>query len=360
MMMRAGRVARLQAMQARAQSAGRSPYIVGPGYDWSWFLLPPALAMILGMAVSGTVLSEHLFPLWGEEHTFTGLCIQVVIHAHLVAVLFRSHGNRDIRPLHPVRFGVVPIALYAGIVASDWVLVSVSVLATFWDVYHSGLQTFGFARIYDRNAGNDPALGRRLDWWLSHLFYAGPIVAGATMLDHFEDFEQFESVGATLLTRVPAFMTSYQRYLAWALIIGGTLFLLFYVHAYWRMARQGYRVSVLKVYLLASTALCSIYTWGFNAWGEAFFIMNLFHGVQYLALVWASEGRRLGKQLGLARRRGGMWLAWLGFLALTVGYGVLVQWVDPGLRSLWAITLVVSILHFWYDGFIWSVRARRV
>jgi hypothetical protein len=30
------------------------------------------------------------------------------------------------------------------------------------------------------------------------------------------------------------------------------------------------------------------------------------------------------------------------------------------MRSLWAITLVVSILHFWYDGFIWSVRARRI
>jgi hypothetical protein len=254
----------------------------------------------------------------------------------------------------------VPIALYLAIVSSDWVLVSVSVLATFWDVYHSGLQTFGFARIYDRNAGNDPHRGRRLDWGLNLLCYAGPIVAGATMLDHFEDFESFEQVGATLLTRVPAFMSSYQRYLAWAVILGGSAFLLWYVIAYWRMARQGYRVSVLKVFLLASTGACSIYTWGFNAWGEAFFIMNLFHAVQYLALVWASEGRRLGKSLGLHLRRGGMWLGWASFLALTLGYGVFAQWAGNGLRSVWAVTLVVSILHFWYDGFIWSVRARKI
>jgi hypothetical protein len=49
----------------------------------------------------------------------------------------------------------------------------VSVLATFWDVYHSALQTFGFARIYDRKAGNDPMVGRRLDWHLNQLLYAG-------------------------------------------------------------------------------------------------------------------------------------------------------------------------------------------
>lgn len=347
-------------MSSGARANARSPYIVGPGYDWCFFLLPPVLALALGIAISGTALAEQAFHLWGQEDTLTGLFIQAVIHAHLVAVLFRSHGNGQVFALHRVRFVLAPVALYAAIVASDWVLVSVSVLATFWDVYHSGLQTFGFARIYDRNAGNDPHLGRRLDWWLNHLFYAGPMLAGATMIDHFEDFEQFEDVGATLFTRVPAFMTGHQRYIAWAMIIGGSVFLVYYVAAYWRLARQGHRVSAHKAYLLASTGACSIYTWGFNAWGEAFFIMNLFHAVQYLALVWASEGRRLGQSVGLHRRRGGMWLGLALFLALTLGYGLFAQWVGSELRMLWAITLVVSILHFWYDGFIWSVRARRI
>lgn len=343
-----------------AHANARAPYIVSPGYDWCLFLLPPVLALLLGIAISGTDVAERAFELWGEEETLAGLFIQVLIHAHLVAVVFRSHGNARVFVLHPVRFVAAPVALYVTIVLSDWALVSVSVLATFWDVYHSGLQTFGFARIYDRNAGNDPCVGRRLDWWLNHLLYAGPIVAGATMLDHFEDFEQFEDVGAMLLARVPAFMTGHQRYIAWAVILAGSVFLVYYVHAYRKLARAGHRVSVLKVYLLASTGACSIYTWGFNTWGEAFFIMNLFHAVQYLALVWTSEGRRLGASLGLGRRRGGMWLGLAGFLALCVGYGAFAQWVDSELRSLWAITLVVSIMHFWYDGFVWSVRARRI
>ena len=33
----------------------------------------------------------------------------------------------------------------------------------------------------------------------------------------------------------------------------------------------------------------------------------------------------------------------------------------PQSRSaLLALTLVVSIMHFWYDGFIWSVRKKQV
>ena len=39
-----------------------------------------------------------------------------------------------------------------------------TVLAAFWDVYHSGAQTFGFARLYDQRAGNPPAEGRVLDF----------------------------------------------------------------------------------------------------------------------------------------------------------------------------------------------------
>ena len=347
-------------MNARFPHTRHRAYIVSPRYDWAFLLLPPVLALITGIALAGTALADGEIIVWGQEGTYTSFFVQVLIQAHLVAVVFRSHGNPSVLRRFPIRFTLVPLGLYLAILTSDWVLIGASVLATFWDVYHSGLQTFGLARIYDRNAGNDPKLGRRLDWWLNHLFYAGPILAGATMIDHFEDFEQFEDVGATFFTEIPVFMSTQQRYIAWALIGAGTVFLLYYVAYYWHRSRRGYRVSGLKVYLLTSTGLCSLYTWGFNTWGEAFFIMNLFHAVQYLALVWAKEGRRLGRSLGLTRIRGGMWLAWAGFLMLTFGYGMWSHWLDAGIRTLWAITLVVSLGHFWYDGFIWSVRAKQV
>lgn len=334
----------------------RSPYIVGPAFDWAFFLLPPLLALGLGIAISGTPFSDTPFRLLGQEKTGAGLLVGTIIHAHLVAVFFRSHGNPTIFRLYPLRFLLVPVVAWAAIRGSTVIAVAATVLATFWDVWHSGLQTFGLARIYDRNRGNPPGLGRRRDFWLNHLLYAGPILAGATMLDHFRGFESFSEVGMPWIGSVPAYMTATHRTWTLSVLAAGGAFLVFYVAASVRLARKGHPLSFHKVFLLVTTGACSIYTWGFNTWGEAFFIMNLVHAVQYLALVWAMEGERLRERLRLGSRR----MALVLFLAAVLAYGVSAELLDPDLESLWALTLVVSLMHFWYDGFIWSVARKQV
>ena len=282
------------------------------------------------------------------------------IHAHLFAVVFRSHGNSAIRHLHPYRFMLVPVLLYLAMVSSAWVLISVSVLATFWDVYHSALQTFGFARIYDRKAGNDPAVGRRLDWHLNQLLYAGPILAGATMMDHIEDFYEYEEVGAALFTSIPGFMEANQGYFTWTVLLSGVGFLVYYVWAQVRLERQGHAVSLQKVYLLASTGAVSIYSWGFNTFGEAFFIMNFFHALQYFGIVWAFEKKNITQLFRVQNLSFGKPLAAVLFVGTAGAYGFWVETLDTSIEALWAVTLVVSIMHFWYDGFVWSVSRKQV
>ena len=134
-----------------------------------------------------------------------------------------------------------------------------------------------------------------------------------------------------------------------------------YVIGYIRLSRRGYKISFLKVYLLASTGLCSIYTWGFNPWGQAFFIMNVFHAVQYLGLVWHTERKLLLKNLRLDKARAGGIIAAVLFLSAVLGYGVVAHVVaTEDLVWLWCITQVVALMHFWYDGFIWSVKKSQV
>ena len=339
-----------------APSVERSAYVASPWYDWTFFLAPPTVALAIGIAISGSRLASEQHSLFGNDVTVTGLFIGVFIHAHLVAVFFRSHGNTPIRRRHPVRFFVVPVALFAAMMVSPWAFVTASVLATFWDVYHSALQTFGFARMYDRKAGNDATVGRRLDWGLNVLLYAGPILAGATMLDHFEDFGEFWTVGSLFLTSVPAFMVDHHGYFTVAVLGGGAVFLVYYVVAYWRLHRRGYRISRLKVFLLTTTGLCSIYSWGFNSWGEAFFIMNFFHALQYFGIVWWSERDRIVERLRLTGRS---WAKPAGLAALvgsTFVYGAFAELVSVEVHWWWSVTIVVSLMHFWYDGFIWSVR----
>jgi hypothetical protein len=340
--------------------AARSPYIAGRSYDWAFFLLPPIVALALGALISGTSFSTHKFRLGGHIVTGSSLGVGALTHAHLVAVFFRSHLNPGVFRLHPFRFIAAPLILFAAMMYSVEVMLVVTVLTVFWDVYHSGLQTFGLARIYDRNLGNDPRVGRRLDYWLNHLLYAGPILGGAVMLTHLEKLDSFEVIGWDRMAVIPFFMTKHQSYITEALLVVGAVFLVAYVLAYVRLHRRGYRVSFLKVYLLAATGLCSIYTWGFNAFGEAFFIMNFFHAVQYLGLVWWSERKHILRALRVEARRAGAFIAASLFFGIVLAYGLFAELQEPDARSLWCITQVVAIMHFWYDGFIWSVTRKQI
>lgn len=350
--------------QAQAQAQTKPWFIAGPIYDLVFFLFPPLGALALGMLLAVTGASELTVELGEEQITVAGFLLGAFIHAHLFIVFFRSHGNSMVRKTYPLRFLLVPVILFGAMMASTWIIVCVSVVATFWDVYHSGLQTFGIGRIYDGRAGNDPKEGRNLDIILNHFLYAGPIVAGATMMAHFEDFNEFQSVGDTFFTRVPAFMESSQRYFTWTILAAGAAFFVYYLIANVRMHRAGRVVSMPKVFLFTTTGLCSIYTWGFNSWGEAFFIMNFFHALQYFGIIWWSENKNLTKVSRLSNVRignvgVGRSLVWLAFVGIAFGYGYLVETIE-GVKWFYAVTLVVSIMHFWYDGFIWSVRKGQV
>jgi hypothetical protein len=118
----------------------RGEYLVGPVYDWLFFLGAPLGALAVGIAVSGSSLASAERTFGAERHTVVGLFTGVVVNSHLVAELFRSHANPQIRRKYPYRFFAVPALLWLAIVMSPWLAVATTVIATFWDVWHSGAQ----------------------------------------------------------------------------------------------------------------------------------------------------------------------------------------------------------------------------
>jgi hypothetical protein len=88
--------------------------------------------------------------------------------------------------------------------------------------------------------------------------------------------------------------------------------------------------------------------------------MNLFHAVQYLALVWWSEGRSLQRRMRLDRARLGKPIALVVFLVAVGAYGIGAELLADEERALWSLAQVVALMHFFYDGFIWSVRKRQI
>lgn len=316
-------------------------------------------ALGLGLLLGATPLARMKLSAFGLSGSPVDGFIGVFIAAHLFIVIARSHLDPVVRERHPVRFFIVPPVLLALLLSSPLARVSAVVLATWWDAYHSSLQTFGIGRLFDMKAGNDPQAGRGLDLGLNLLLYMGPLLSGVLLLFHSSSFLEFAGTGLSPLTQLSGFMLAWQPLVRRVLLLAAVPFLAYYLWSYRRLARQGYVVDRRKVALYVSTALCSVWAWGFNPLGMGLFIMNFFHAWQYYALVWRYEGDNVAALAGESgARRGAVALAVLlaaGFLYGSV-FGVLGTLTETGL----CVTLVVSLMHFWYDGFVWSVRARQV
>ena len=336
-----------------------SRFIVGPAFDSVFFIFAPLTALFLGAALSWTPLARNRFLLDGLNESYVSLFSGIFTAAHLVIVFFRSHADPAIFRLHRKRFLLAPLVLFGAMMLSSWVLVFVFVLAVWWDVYHSSLQTFGLGRLYDLRAGNGVEDGRGLDRWMNLLLYIGPIFGGAALADHVVHFDKFKDVGSPVFSVVPVFAADHAGLLNRAMIAVGAAGIAGYLWGYARLARAGYRVSWQKTALLACTGACSLFAWGFNSFGQAFFIMNFFHSLQYFALVWRSEEGNIAGVFGL---RGPSTRAFVLplFLLTAFGYGVWAEFYGQSNHAAMSLILTVSILHFWYDGFIWSVRKGQI
>ena len=132
-----------------------------------------------------------------------------------------------------------------------------------------------------------PELGRKLDMGLNLLLYVGPILAGATLMDHLDSLEDFGDIGWSFLAAVPSRTEPHRATLSW-LILGQRR----PVHPGlppWPMCNcgaVGISPRCKKSRSTRAPGAVSLYAWGFNSFGEAFFVMNFFHALQYFAIVW--------------------------------------------------------------------------
>ena len=329
--------------------------ISGPRFDLLLFWGAPVLASIL---VWVWVASARAMPAGPGQGAIAALAyaVAVLTFAHLVAVVPRAYLNREVFSANRNRLVIVPLLLVAALLLSPVVLVCAAVLAVLWDVHHSAMQTFGIGRIYDMKAGNGPQVLRSTDLRLYWALYVGPIAAGASLVAHAESFSNFSRLDWTLLASGPGIIASHVEPIRYAAIAAWAAVLIWAVRDYRAAAAAGYRMPAHKAALLGSTGLVSILAWGLAPPFMAFAIINLFHAVQYFALVWLKEGDRISAVL---RSGGSRRLALAGFLICCGGFGITYAAVDEK-SLLIAPFLACSLLHFWFDSFVWSVRKKQV
>jgi len=330
--------------------------IGGPRFDAIFFWGAPLIASFL---VWAWLLGAMILPVALGQAAVSLLvyAVAVLTFAHLVAVVPRAYLNRQVFDDNRTRLVAVPILLVLALLVSPMLLVCAAVLTVFWDVHHSAMQTFGIGRIYDMKSGTGPNVLRTTDLRLNWALYVGPIAAGFSLLAHFQSFDDFSRLDWQALATMPGVIESKAAAIRYAAIAAWAATLVWAAIEYRAAAARGYRMPAQKAALLGATGIVSICAWGLAPPFIAFTIINLFHAVQYFALVWLKEGDRIAAGLGRAGARRPIALA--SFLILCAGFGM--AYAATSKTSLLIAPFVAcSLLHFWFDSFVWSVRKKQV
>lgn len=333
--------------------------IVGPWADL-WLIYGSPVWAFLFIALF------HLLP-GGQTHvgfdgtgTLLAFAAAAITYAHLAPVFVRSHLNPQIFAAHRWKLSIVPPLLFLTLAISHWAFIVAGVIGSFWDVYHTAQQNFGLARIYHAKAGAKPDAGRLLDRIMCHVMYLGPIMAGASLVPTLSSVNSFHEIGVTLFTALPhqaEGAAGVIRLVAITAMVGATVF---YVLAQWRLHQQGVPVSPHKVALLSVTSAVNVIAWGFCPPAVAYMAVNIYHAVQYFGIVWRQEAAKTPAHLGIAHESLKRPAAIALILAIPAVYGFAAVAFPHHWSWLAAFFLSVSLLHFWMDGFIWSVRKKTV
>ncbi|MBS0240870.1 MAG: hypothetical protein JSS20_01750 [Proteobacteria bacterium] len=356
-------MASVPALEERSEKAGdwladlSNPKlsIGGPMFDALLFWGSPLLAFI---AVSAAIMVAQHFP-GPVGLSFTNLVLlasAVLTYAHLIAVAPRAYLNRQVFETHRLKLTIVPPLLLLALVSSSTVLVLATVIAVFWDIYHSAAQNFGIGRIYDAKAGNNSETLRSVDLGLNWFLYVGPLVSGASLMWHFEFMEAFSTTSLSGLATLPGVISHGTWMFKVAGVVGWSLAIAYSAWRYREAAKAGYKLPAHKAVLLITTGLVSLLAWGFSSPIVAIASINIYHALQYFGMVWLKEGNRMADALGPLRRYA---------LPIFLGGCALVGFTNNYLKDINAGVLLApfvacSLLHFWFDGFVWSVRSKHV
>lgn len=345
--------------QRRSRFSGLSdPFLAigGPRFDALLFWGIPILALFF---VDAWLSLAFVMPKVAADRMVGGLAVltSVLTYAHLVAVAPRAYLNREVFESNRLKLTIVPALLVMGLFFSPTLLAIGAVVGVFWDVHHSAMQNFGLSRIYDMKAGNDGETLRKTDLRLNWVLYVGPLAAGASLMTHLHAFDQLDGVGLASLARLPGVVSGHLSLIsgiaimAWIGVIGWAIL------DYRKAIAKGYRLPAHKLALLGSTGFVSLLAWGFSSPLVALIAINIYHAVQYFALVWLKEGGRMAA-LGKAITPR---LALDLFLCACAAVGIAYQFASTSnIKWLMAPFLACSLLHFWYDSFVWSVRKKQV
>jgi Flp pilus assembly protein TadD len=278
---------------------------------------------------------------------------------HHLPGMIRAYGDRALFQRFRIRFVVAPLALLAVCVwASVFNIQAIQFVALAWGVWHGMMQTYGFCRIYDAKASGKAAARARTDLALCFVWFLAAVLLSPmrfrTCLDlYYESGGPVISPGTIVAVR-------------YVVIVVLAVVTMVFAWRQWRDWSKTNVLSPIKIVLLTS----SIGFWWYCNNGVQNILVGIalfevFHDVQYLAIVWIYNRSRVERDESIRgfmrfifRRSGSLIGVYVG---LVMAYGSIAL-TTSGVSAeaikhvLIGIVTASALLHFYYDGFIWKVR----
>jgi Flp pilus assembly protein TadD len=326
-----------------------SPWILDRWRDLVLFVGTPVLLIPIFTAAQARWSGQDIFLFVGAFGAM----------GHHLPGMIRAYGDRTLFDRFKIRFVVAPLAILAVCIWSSlYNIQAVQLVAMAWGIWHGMMQTYGFCRIYDAKASARAAARARIDLALCFAWFSAAVLLSPMRFRTL--FELYYESGGPVIASVAV------AAIRTAVVVALGLVTIVFLWRQWSDWRAGRGASPVKMALLVS----SIAFWWYCNNGVQNILVGIalfevFHDVQYLAIVWIYNRTRVERDKSIGgfmrfvfRRSGSLIGVYVG---LVLAYGaigltqsaVTAEWIRHGLIG---IVTASALLHFYYDGFIWKVR----
>lgn len=327
-----------------------SPWILGPVRDLLLFVASPVLILLAVMGLRQGVASKDI----------QYMVLAFGAMGHNLPGMMRAYGDRDLFRRFKTRFIVSPIVLLAICFAFTWKQSGAIILIAYvWAVWHALMQIYGFLRIYDARVGAVERVNSRVDFAMCIAWFGGAVVFSDARLYLIQSLV----AGFGIAPLSPESLQVLRH------VVMGVIAITTVAYIWNQVSRKfsGLRVSPIKNLLYVTSISFWWYAHVYTADVLLGLIMfEIFHDVQYLAIVWIFNRRRVesGAKTGSVTRF--IFRNSWGMIGLYVGLCFVYGGFIPASASVTATPLLAALaatiiqtsgmLHYYYDGFIWKVR----
>ena len=331
-----------------------------------WLISPVADAMfIIGtpLLLIACYVPIHLMI---PPAALAAIVLAVVATSHHLPGFLRAYGDSGFYDRFRCRLLLAPPLMFLSLFwfTTHQVYGAMLFLAV-WAHWHGFMQVYGFMRVYAAKNGDRSAFGARMDWLLCAAWFLAAFLSSAARSQDLR--------AAATAEGLPFVDKMFGPHVIVAVWTAAALITVVYAGHVLRAAFRGTHVSPASFLLVVSSCgflyFCWVYLGTAGMLGVAGF--ELFHDLQYFAIVWASN-RKLAESGGLRPSLRGLFqprpmriglYAAIGLLygsAVAAGGPINLQLSGFLPKSvIYAFAGTSSALHFYYDGFMWKVRQKK-